>query len=116
MADKKAYSKQYYLNNREKLKEQSKQYYLNNAEKVAEYGKTENGKKLNRITNWKHRGVITDDFDELYEKYINTNNCEECNVELIHGMFGSNKKCLDHNHKTGQFRNILCQGCNLRRR
>ena len=135
MADKKAYDKQHYLNNKDKIKEQKKQYrlankekiaelnkehYLNNKEHIAEqhkqYYKTENGKKSYRITTWKQRGVITENFDELYDKYINTNNCEECNVELIHGNFGNNKKCLDHDHETGQFRNVLCCGCNLRRR
>tara|TARA_R110000751_G_C13688347_1_gene472023 strand:+ start:136 stop:510 length:375 start_codon:yes stop_codon:yes gene_type:complete len=123
MADRKEYmkqyNKQYKLANKEKTKEYNKQYELNNKEQKKEYNKvycqTENGKKFNRINNWKQLGVISDDFNELYNKYINTNNCEECNVELIHGMYGSNKKCLDHNHTTGKFRNILCNGCNLRR-
>ena len=47
--------------------------------------------------------------------YINTTNCEECNIELIEGRYGNNKKCLDHCHKTGEFRNVLCQTCNVRR-
>jgi hypothetical protein len=128
--DMKQYKKQYYINNKEKIKQQQKQYKLNNKEQqkqykldnkdkikeqVTEYRQTYNGKKSYRISNWKQSGVISDDFNELYEKYINTTNCEECNVELIHGMFGNNKKCLDHDHETGQFRNILCCGCNLRR-
>tara|TARA_R110000751_G_scaffold149426_1_gene254397 strand:+ start:48 stop:410 length:363 start_codon:yes stop_codon:yes gene_type:complete len=119
MADKKAYMKQYRLANKEKIKEQEKQYRLANKEHLAEqqkqYYKTENGKKSDRICRWKRFGVISDDFNELYEKYINTNNCDNCDIELIHGMYGSNKKCLDHDHGTGQFRNILCNGCNLRR-
>jgi hypothetical protein len=72
--------------------------------------------KSNRIKKWKSRGVICDDWNKLYDKYININNCEECNIELISGIFGSNKKCLDHNHTTGEFRNILCNLCNCRRR
>jgi len=71
--------------------------------------------KSNRIRKWKSRGVICDDWNELYDKYINTNNCEECNIELIEGMYGSNKKCLDHCHKTGEFRNVLCHTCNVKR-
>ena len=115
MADKKQYNKQYQLNNKEKLAEYQKEYRLNNKDKIAEYRQTENGKKTKRINTWKRLGVISDDFNELYEKYINTNNCDNCDIELIHGMFGNNKKCLDHDHTTGQFRNILCCGCNLRR-
>ena len=131
MADKKAYDKQRYLNNTEKIKERINQYQLNNVEKIKEYRlnnvektkeyrkvyrQTENGKKSRRITNWKQLGVISDDFNELHEKYINTTNCDNCDIELIHGMCGSNKKVLDHCHKTGQFRNVLCHCCNVRRK
>jgi len=72
--------------------------------------------KKNRIKKWVSRGVICNDWDNLYDKYINTTNCEECDVELIFGIYGSNKKCLDHDHVTGEFRNILCNLCNCRRR
>ena len=124
MADRKEYKKQYYLNNVEKIKEQQKQYKLNNVEKIAEYKKehikeyrqTENCKKTKRINNWKRSGVISENFDELYNKYINTTNCDNCDIELIYGIYGNNKKCLDHCHKTGQFRNVLCCGCNNRRK
>ena len=72
--------------------------------------------KQNRIKKWKSRAVICDDWDKLYDRYINTNNCDNCDIELIEGNYGSNKKCLDHNHNTGEFRNILCNTCNCRRR
>ena len=45
--------------------------------------------------------VICDDWDDLYDKYINTTKREECDVELILGNFGTNLKCLDYNHDTG---------------
>jgi hypothetical protein len=72
--------------------------------------------KSNRIKKWRSRGVICDDWDNLYNKYINTTNCEECDIELVEGNYGSNKKCLDHDHGTGVFRNVLCNLCNCRRR
>jgi len=72
--------------------------------------------KSNRIKKWKSRGVKCDDWDILYDKYINTTNCEQCDVELVEGNYGSNKKCLDHNHDTGEFRNVLCNLCNCRRK
>ena len=116
---KKEYMKEYNEKNKEKIKEYDKQYRQNNKEKKKEYDKkynqTEAGKKSTRISSWKKRGVISDDFDKLYEIYINTNNCQECNVELIEGRYGNNKKCLDHCHITGQFRNVLCNGCNVKR-
>ena len=53
-------------------------------------------------------GVIHDDFDALYEHYINTNECDVC-----HKVFKSTKdRCLDHDHNNGQFRQILCNSCN----
>ena len=72
--------------------------------------------KKNRIKKWKSRGVICDDFDTIYERYINTTNCDLCYAELVEGLYGRYKKCLDHDHSTGEFRNILCNVCNTRRR
>ena len=118
--------KEYYLENKEKNKkknrlyylenkEKSRLYYLENKEKIQAYSQTEAGKKSQRITNWKKSGVIHDDFPSLYDYYINCKNCEECNVEL--NEFGNgNHRCLDHDHTTGLFRNVLCHTCNLRRR
>ncbi len=71
--------------------------------------------KTSNISNWRYKGIKHDDFDALYEKYISTNNCEECNVELVGGRDSANRRCLDHDHVTGEFRNVLCHVCNLRR-
>lgn len=114
----KEYMKKYYENNKQKHKEYVKEYEkINPARKeyIKEYKKTEAGKKSQRISNWKNKGVINDDYDKLYEIYINTKNCEECNVELVEGWKGNNKRCLDHDHKTGEFRNVLCNTCNVKR-
>ena len=78
MPNSKEYMKQYRLANKEKIKEQEKQYQLTNKEKIAEYRQTENGKKSNRINTWKRLGVISENFDELHEKYLNTTNCDNC--------------------------------------
>jgi hypothetical protein len=104
--------KQYHYNNLDR----AKQYRQNNKESIneymKEYRKTHACKKSSRITNWKKSGVKCDDFNSLYDKYINCKNCEECNVELQEGNAKKNKKCLDHDHKTGLFRNIICNRCN----
>ena len=78
-----------------------------------EYRKTEAGKKASRITTWKSRGVVCDDWDALYNKYINCKNCEKCKCELVEGSGSGNNKHLDHDHTTGLFRNILCGKCNI---
>ncbi len=101
--DRKQYFKQYRDDNKEKIKERNRLYF-----------QSKSGKKSYKISSWKTAGVISDDFDSLYEHYINCKNCEECNVELQNGNL-VNKRCLDHDHKTGLFRNVLCNSCNLKR-
>ena len=106
----------YYKNHEENLQiraelRQDEDYKL----MMAKYRASEAGKKSARITCWKQVGVISDDYDALYNKWKNTTHCEACDVELIEGNKGENKKTLDHDHKTGAFRNIVCNSCNVKR-
>ena len=128
----KEYQKEYRRKNREKLlahdreyrvnnKEKKKEYNEKNKERIKEYNKVYNQsavrKKSLRIYKWKFRGVIHDDFNELYEKYINTEFCELCNVELtVDKTKTKTTRCLDHDHTTGEFRNVICHSCNVKRR
>ena len=64
--------------------------------------------KRTMIFNWKKRGLIYDDYDALYEVYINTMECQHCESEFTK----NNKRCLDHDHTTGLFRKIICNQCN----
>ena len=109
----------YRKNNKEKIKEVNAKYYINNKEVInkrnKEYNKTPKGKKIHKFNSWKQMGINIDNFDELYEKYLTTTNCENCNVKLTSGGYNSiTTRCLDHNHETGEFRNILCHLCNIR--
>ena len=113
----KKYRKKYYEDNKDKIKEQIKEYYEDNIDKVKEYRQTDKGKKVNLISHWKNKGLIHDDYDDLYEKYLNSTNCQECGC--AYGKKGdgtSTFKCMDHDHTTGLFRNFLCCKCNLKRR
>tara|TARA_R110000787_G_scaffold246402_1_gene352158 strand:+ start:220 stop:675 length:456 start_codon:yes stop_codon:yes gene_type:complete len=119
--------KQYRQENREKRAEYNKQYYQENKEKIAEkkieyykqYYQTDQCRKVRRIGQWKHSGLIdsdNDNYESIYDYYINTTQCENCDVELTQDRYNtSTTRCLDHSHITGLFRNILCQGCNRRR-
>jgi len=139
------YDKKYYEKNKEKILKQRKERYEKNKEEILErqqkynqtengkktqqkykqsekgkesdkrYAQTEKGKKASRIKKWKQMKVNCDDWDALYEYYINCWECENCGVELIEGNYGNNKRCLDHCHITGLFRNVLCHSCNLLR-
>ena len=87
-------------------------YYQKNKEYFQLYHKTEEGVKRNRINNWKQIGVDPSyDFDVIYDIYIHTSKCDLCNVNLTDGK-GLQGRCLDHNHKTGEIRNIVCMKCN----
>jgi hypothetical protein len=68
--------------------------------------KTPAVKKSYTISNWKRIGLIGD-YEHIYERYINTHNCNVCNYQFDE----RNWRCMDHNHETGIFRQILCSGC-----
>jgi len=139
----KEYHKKYNEKNKERIKENNKQYREANKDKIKEYREanaeyfkkyrethteyfkkyreTEKCKKTFTISAWKYIGVIHPNFDELYEKYINTKNCELCNVEFSTEINrSSTTRCLDHDHYNitdgTNFRNIVCHCCNTKRR
>ena len=72
--------------------------------------------KRKRISVWVARGLETDE-EEVYEKYLNTFECENCGIELNTGIGArtDDSRTMDHDHKTGEFRNILCHRCNILR-
>lgn len=103
--------------NKEKNRESNRIYREQNKEKIKEsdkeYSQTPQGKKLRTINCWKRRGLIHDDYDALYERYLEATHCEKCNIEFGKINDKTNSwKCMDHNHETGDFRNFLCNKCN----
>ena len=74
------------------------------------YHKSEKGRKIDRISQWKKMKIKIDNYDETYEWYMSVKNCDFCDV-ILEGR-GSNKKCLDHDHRSGHIRRILCGKCN----
>tara|TARA_R110000851_G_scaffold16319_1_gene53348 strand:- start:45 stop:491 length:447 start_codon:yes stop_codon:yes gene_type:complete len=59
---------------------------------------------------WNRIGIKIDpdDFDYVYNKYIHATNCELCNK-----LFSKLRdRQLDHDHETGEVRNIVCNKCN----
>ena len=60
---------------------------------------------------WKKIGIkFTDEeFEYWYNKYIYATNCELCNEVFK----TSRNRHLDHNHDTGEIRNIICRTCNF---
>ena len=112
----KAINKKYTEKNAEKIK----QYYENNKEKIKLYQQSPEGKKTHRISQWKRHGIITDDYEALYDHYLKTAYCDACRVELTYDRHNTaTTKFVDHDHKirdAPNFRNILCNSCNVKRR
>jgi hypothetical protein len=65
--------------------------------------------------NWRYHSKMnfTDEDFELfiYPKYIYATNCELCNKKFKN----TKDRQLDHNHETGEIRNIVCNSCNQRK-
>jgi len=113
----KEYARKLYHENKEKKSKKMKEYYDKNKETILQQQKTPEGIKTHRIKNWKSYGLICEDVDRLYEHYLNTTQCDECDVELTTDRYNTaTTKCMDHCHKTGEFRNILCLSCNSKRK
>ena len=94
-------------------KEYAREWYLKNFTKIKAKYQSPNGIKQNRINSWRHIGVISDNYDLLYEFYSTVENCEKCQKVLTTGVRNTHStKMLDHNHETGEFRFVLCMACN----
>jgi len=127
----KCYHKEYYQRNKEKIKESSKEWNQNNKEKSKKscekwrrnnkeyyqkynqkqsgWRKSEKGKKSHRIANWKKNGLICENYDEVYELWLDSTHCSKCGCQYTK----QNRKCMDHCHTTGRFRSIVCHKCNM---
>ena len=143
MVKDKEYFKQYYKDNKEKLKLNSKNNKLNNVEKNKKYMKQykiDNKEKINTykkqwldknldynskyyrdnhkkitIEKWKQEGIIIDDYEEFYDYFIIESNCWICN-KIYNTYNVSDFKCLDHDHDLldePNIRYICCNYCNL---
>jgi len=74
----------------------------------------ERAHKTTTISRWKFCGVVHDDFEQLYDAYMQATNCEDCGTTFSY-KGDTLWRCLDHCHETGVFRAFVCNGCNTRR-
>ena len=109
---------------KESTKEKKRQWHIDNKERRNKQDKiwrqTENGKKSKRISQWKKQGIICDNWDALYDHYLKTSFCDFCKVKLTYDKKSSSAmKVVDHDHSITDrpnFRNILCNCCNIKRK
>ena len=50
--------------------------------RMREWRKTPKGKKTNKIDDWRRLGLV-DDYEKIYDIYLNTHECMKCNIEII---------------------------------
>lgn len=105
----KNYRKKYYYAHREelvqKMREKAKRFRKDNPEKIKEIDRKHSLKKEHNIT--------TNQYKDLVDKQ--NGKCAICNQfeTRKNNKSGLIKKlCVDHDHKTGIIRGILCDGCN----
>lgn len=118
-------SREYYEKNKQRINESRKErQHINNKTfyekhkkelllRDKEWSNTDKGRMCRRINNWKRQGMICEDWNNMYNTFINTNKCDYCELELTEGR-GKNCRNLDHNHETGEIRGILCRSCNTK--
>lgn len=115
--------RQYRFNNKDRIDEQMKIYRAANLENTKNYNKIYKaspiGKRKLMIDRWRSRGLVCDDYDELYDRYLKATVCEEEGCGITFGIYGDGSgtfRCMDHSHLTGEFREFVCCRCNLKRR
>ena len=88
------YNKEYYKNHKEKINKQATQWRKNNPEKV---------KQINIKSNY---GLSHEDWLKMWENQ--NGKCAICGK-----LFSTPSNIyVDHNHRTGEVRGLLCQKCN----
>lgn len=98
----KIYQFKWYNDNKERLKKNFKAYYEINKEAF---------KIRNKKSYFRRYGIT---YEEAMAMWIKQNKlCRICNTELLPlGTQLTKGFCVDHDHKTGKFRGILCHNCN----
>ena len=100
-------------NSSEKGKKRNREYLQRDYVKEfhSNYGKTNEQHYYNRtIHNWKRIGIKSEDYHDLFILYYALDYCMLCNKTIEKRI----NKHLDHCHKTGKVRYVLCRSCNFK--
>lgn len=118
--------KAWVMANPEKSKEIKKRYRDTHKVKIASYNRVHNKKtrtqRYSYRSQWRRNnpekekagklrnrfGLSLQQFKDMLEDQ--GNKCGVCGIDLSNG--GMNHPCVDHDHKTGMVRGILCRRCN----
>ena len=94
------YKKQYYIKNKKFVDEKNSEWFKTNPDKTS---------LIKRRHVLKKYGLTIKEYDEMVKS--RNNKCDICfNSEK--GKNISDSLCVDHCHKTGKIRGLLCRNCN----
>lgn len=105
--------------NSEKVSAYQKQWREENAEHVSNYARkymakyVENPEVQTQIWErnlWKNYKMTAAEFNDLWKSQ--NGKCGICEVDLLPRGRQNNSVAVDHNHKTGAVRGLLCHACN----
>lgn len=103
--------KKYYEENKEKLKARRREYYRNNKEKLNASNKEWEKKNPERRKNkYLERlyGITLEQYNETLDKQEG-----KCGICETHQSNFKRDLSVDHCHKTGNIRGLLCDSCNI---
>ena len=66
------------------------------------------------IYNWTRQGLICregETYKGIYSYVMSIDNCNQCSVKF-NDEVNNEKRCMDHDHSSGYFRQVLCMKCN----
>ena len=102
------YQTKYVQRNREKVADRKRKYVRENQEKVKKYRQEYYLKNKVRYEEYRLRRRFNISLEELDVLLIKQQHkCAICKRLLV-----ETKRCIDHNHTTGEVRGILCRNCN----
>ena len=108
--ERKQYRRQQYLKHKEKRLKQYAEYRNLNRDKIRskqeKYNKENPLKRKNSILKYEY-GITLDDYNKMF-------NAQEGKCAICKKHQNELKKtlCVDHDHKTGKVRELLCMTCN----
>lgn len=113
------YKNKYYINNKEKILKVQKIYYKKNKKRIRKryklYYEKNKQKIMKKQLNYnfkKFYGITLEDYYKLFKKQKGL--CKICKQPETRKVNNKITKLhIDHNHKTGKVRGLLCSNCNI---
>lgn len=109
---KRLYDKKYGEKNREKLLKKKQEYYQENKEKIGECRRLYRLANPEKVARLQHRYRVTQYFGISVEEYETLKAQAESCAICGYIFQDSSNKVLDHCHRTGRIRGVLCNLCN----